>query len=110
MNRKRVHLAVPQNALPVGQPPISAVCMGDLVFTSSIPGIDPLTGGIPADPETQFANAFENLRQLLHEAGAGSESVGLITVYTPGREGRSFINKPWLEMYPDDSDRPARKT
>lgn len=84
--------------------------MGDLVFTSSVPGVDPVSGQIPADPESQFANAFENLRQLLQLAGAGPESVGLISVYTPGREGRAFINKPWLAMYPNDNDRPARKT
>ena len=110
MKRKVVHLDVPQSAFPVGQPSISAVCMGDLVFTSSVPGVDPVSGQIPEDPESQFANAFENLRRLLDEAGAGPESVGLISVYTPGREGRAFINKPWLAMYPNDNDRPARKT
>ncbi len=104
-----MHLPVPDNALPTGQPPISAVRAGDVLFTSSIPGVDPATGSLSADTETQFAVAFQNLRRLLHEAGAGPESVGLITVYTPGREGRPFINKPWLEMFPGD-DRPARKT
>jgi enamine deaminase RidA (YjgF/YER057c/UK114 family) len=84
--------------------------MGDLVFTSSVPGVDPASGKTPSDPESQFAIAFENLRQLLRDAGAGPDSVGLVTVYTPGREGRAFINKPWLEMFPDDRDRPARKT
>jgi enamine deaminase RidA (YjgF/YER057c/UK114 family) len=101
---------MPEGALPVGQPPISAVRAGDLLFTSSIPGVDPATGALSADTRTQFAVAFDNLRRLLHEAGAGPESIGLITVYTPGREGRAFINEPWLAMYPDDDDRPARKT
>lgn len=110
MKRKAVHLSVPDGSLPLGQPPISATCMGDLVFTSSVPGVDPASGKTPSDPESQFAIAFENLRQLLRDAGAGPDSVGLVTVYTPGREGRAFINKPWLEMFPDDRDRPARKT
>ena len=110
MKRKVVHLSVPDSSLPLGQPPISAACVGDLVFTSSVPGVDLASGETPSDPGSQFAIAFENLRRLLREAGAGPDSVGLITVYTPGREGRAFINKPWLEMFPDDKDRPARKT
>jgi 2-iminobutanoate/2-iminopropanoate deaminase len=110
VKRSVVHLPMPEGALPVGQPPISAVRAGDLLFTSSIPGVDPATGALSADTRTQFAVAFDNLRRLLHEAGAGPESIGLITVYTPGREGRAFINEPWLAMYPDDDDRPARKT
>ncbi len=84
--------------------------MGDLVFTSSVPGVDLASGKIPPAPEAQFTIAFDNLRRLLGEAGAGPESVGLVTVHTPGREGRAYINKPWLEMFPDDNDRPARKT
>lgn len=110
MKRNIARLPISDSALPVGQPAISAVRTGDLVFTSSIPGVDLATGKISSDPETQFAVAFENLRRLLRQAGAGPESVGLITVFTPGREGRAFINKPWLDMYPDDNDRPARKT
>lgn len=110
MKRKVVHLSAPDGSLPVGQPSISAACMGELVFTSSVPGVNLASGETPSDPESQFALAFENLRVLLREAGVGPDSVGLISVYTPGREGRAYINKPWLEMYPDDKDRPARKT
>ncbi|MEY4880004.1 MAG: hypothetical protein RJB62_1473 [Pseudomonadota bacterium] len=110
MKRTVVHLPFGENTLPMGQPPVSAVRMGDLVFTSSVPGIDPSTGDIPSDMEAQFALAFVNLRALLERAGATPDDIGLITVYTPGREGRIFINKPWLEMFPDDHNRPARKT
>ncbi len=64
---------------------------------------------MPADAEAQFALAFTNLRKLLEHAGVGPDSIGLITVWTPDRTGRAFINKPWLEMFPGEN-RPARKT
>ena len=110
MKRNVYRLPITESALPVGQPPVTAVEMSGLLFTSGIPGIDPVNGTLPSDPEAQFAVAFDNLRDLLRMAGAGPESVGLLTVYTPDREGRAFINKPWLEMYPDENNRPARKT
>jgi len=110
VKRNVVHLPLSNAKLPLGQPPVTAVVMGDMVFTSSVPGIDRRTGSIPANAEAQFAHAFENLAELLRLAGVGLDRVGLLTVYTPGREGRAFINKPWLEMFPDENDRPARKT
>ena len=110
MKREAVNLKISGNALPLGQAPVTAVRMGDLVLTGGVPGIDAKTGELSADPETQFAHAFENLRDLLTQAGADTDSVGLVTVFTPGREGRAFINKPWLAMFPSDAGRPARKT
>jgi 2-iminobutanoate/2-iminopropanoate deaminase len=88
---------------------MTAVRAGELVFTAGIPGIDTATGEIPPEPEKQFALAFQNLQSLLDKAGADKDSVGLITVFTPDRGGRAFINTPWLEMYPTAA-RPARKT
>lgn len=109
MVRDVFRLNIPDAALPLGQPPVSAVRMGDLVFTSAVPGLNAKTGELPGEPEKQFALAFDNLRALLALAGAGPEAVGLITVFTPDRAGRAFINAPWLAMYPGDN-RPARKT
>ena len=42
-------------------------------------------------------------------AGAGPNSIGLLTVWIPGRSHRSYINKDWLQLYPG-TDRAARKT
>ena len=109
MTRKVFHLPLAGKSLPLGQMPVSAVRMGDVIFTSGVPGVNAKTGELPSDPETQFANAFENLQALLNAAGAGPDAVGLVTVYTPDRAGRAFINRPWLAMFPADN-RPARKT
>jgi 2-iminobutanoate/2-iminopropanoate deaminase len=109
VKRKTVHLSLPEASLPVGQAPVSATRIGDLIFTSGVPGIDPRSGELPSAPEKQFALAFENLQALLEKAGATPDAVGLITVFTPDRGGRAFINAPWLKMYPT-ADRPARKT
>lgn len=110
MTRNTVHLPIAEAALPAGQPMPTAVRIGDVIFTSAIPGVNAKNGEIPSDPESQFAHAFENLQTVLEKAGATAADIGLITVFTPGREGRAFINKPWLAMYPNDADRPARKT
>jgi len=107
--RESFHLPVPKQALERGHDRITAARSGQLVFTSGISGIDPKSGKLPEGPERQFAQAFENLTSLLRMAGAGPESVGLLTVWIPGRSHRAYINKDWLELYPA-MDRPARKT
>src|SRR5262249_159829 len=109
VKRNVFSLPLGDRLLETGQAPVSAVRMDDLVFTSGIPGVDPRTGTLPADPEAQFAFAFENMQRVLKEGGAGPDTIGLITVYTPDRSGRALIGKPWLAMYPNE-DRPARKT
>jgi 2-iminobutanoate/2-iminopropanoate deaminase len=88
---------------------MTASRIGNLVFTSGISGFDVKNGKLPEGPERQFAQAFNNLMSLLESAGANADSIGLLTVWIPGRSHRAFINKDWLRFYPG-SDRPARKT
>jgi 2-iminobutanoate/2-iminopropanoate deaminase len=95
--------------LALGQEPIAAARIGDLVFTSGVPGIDLATGRLAEGPEAQFGLAFSNLMTLLKQAGSGPEAVGLLTVFIPRREHRAYINKAWLALYPGPN-RPARKT
>jgi 2-iminobutanoate/2-iminopropanoate deaminase len=76
---------------------------------AALRGTDSSTGELPPDHETQFRNAFKNLERLLHEHGLTPDEVGRVTVLTPDRSFRPLINKPWLELFPDDN-RPARRT
>jgi 2-iminobutanoate/2-iminopropanoate deaminase len=80
-----------------------------MIYTSGVPGIDRKTGQLAVGPERQFAAAFDNLTALLEAAGAGPQSVGLLTVWIPDRTNRGYINKDWQRLYPG-TDRPARKT
>jgi 2-iminobutanoate/2-iminopropanoate deaminase len=89
--------------------PIQATAVGDLVVTSSVPGIDPATGRIPADPQAQFERAFANLAGLLEAAAVTLDCVSLLNVHVPGRSYRQHIDPAWLAMFPDGR-RPARKT
>lgn len=82
---------------------------GRLFSIAALRGTDPSTGELPPDHETQFRNAFGNLRRLLGEHGLTPGEVGRVTVLTPDRSFRPLINKPWLELFPDDN-RPARRT
>jgi 2-iminobutanoate/2-iminopropanoate deaminase len=109
MARKTFHLGFPENSLPPGQEPVVAARVGDLVYTSGVPGIDPATGRLGDGAEAQFRLAFANLIALLKLAGAGADSIGLLTVFIPDRANRAHINKGWLALYPGP-DRPARKT
>jgi 2-iminobutanoate/2-iminopropanoate deaminase len=107
--RKTFYLASAKTALPVGQEPIAVTRLGNTVFTSGVPGIDPRTGQLGERPEEQFRLAFANLSALLAQAGAGPDCIGLLTVFIPNRDSRAYINKDWLALYPGEN-RPARKT
>ena len=96
MTEKTVYLPIAKDWLAVGQEPIAACKVGNVVFTSGVPGIDRATGELGQGAEKQFELAFANLVTLLDMAGAGPESIGLLTVFIPDRANRAYINKDWL--------------
>lgn len=91
-------------------PGIMASRKDAMLVSSTIPGIDLAKGRLGTTPEEQFDLAFDNAGALLRRAGLSPSDVGLLTVFIPDASYRSYINKPWLQMFPDDADRPARKT
>lgn len=88
----------------------SAARAGGLVYSSTITGVDPKTGRLGDGPEQQFELAFGNLRSLVDQAKLTPDNVGLVTVFIRDQSLRSYINKPWLDLFPTDGNRPARKT
>jgi len=109
VTRKSVQLPLDKDWLLSGQEPAVATTIGNMVFTSGVPGIDLSSGKLAEGPERQFELAFKNLKTLLAKAGAGPEAIGLLTVFIPDRTNRAYISKDWLKLYPS-ADRPARKT
>jgi 2-iminobutanoate/2-iminopropanoate deaminase len=83
---------------------------GDYVFSSTIAGIDPKTGQLGEGPEQQLALAYQNMRDLCAAAGITTDNIAHVTNFIRDPSMRSYLNKPWLEMFPDDNNRPARKT
>ena len=43
-------------------------------------------------------------------AGGTTEDIIKITVWAKDRKTKAFVNKHWLEMFPDPHSRPARHT
>ena len=82
--------------------------IGNMLYTSGIMGGDPDTGQMPSTLEEQAKNCFRNLQTVLDTAGFSSSDVLKVTVYIKSQANRQLVNPPWLEMFPDPEDRPAR--
>lgn len=88
----------------------AAVRMGNMLFSSSINGVDPANGKPGDGPEKQFDLAFRNMKTVVEQAGLKTVDIAHVTVFINDAGGRQFINKPWLAIFPDEHNRPARKT
>jgi 2-iminobutanoate/2-iminopropanoate deaminase len=84
--------------------------VGNTLYSSGIPGIDPSTGKLGADAAAQAHFAFANMRSMLQAGGATLDDVVRMTVYLKDSTAREHINAQWLECFPDPHDRPARHT
>jgi 2-iminobutanoate/2-iminopropanoate deaminase len=93
-----------QNPIP------TASRTGNMLFTSVIGGRDPQSGEVPDSPEQQAANVFKILGMILDKAGAKPDHVAHISVVIREASVRALVNKPWVEMFPDEKSRPARHT
>ena len=85
--------------------------VGPLVESSIISPYDPGTRALPDTFEAQAENLFVHMGQMLEAAGGGWEHMAKITFFVAdAAEGRSKLNGPWLERFPDPASRPARHT
>ena len=83
--------------------PISTcVTLGDLILPSVIgaQGSD--------DPRKAIGQAFANMQKIIEGAGGSLDGIGKINVYLMNFEHRAIVNEFWVEMFPDENDRPAR--
>jgi 2-iminobutanoate/2-iminopropanoate deaminase len=91
-------------AIPMG------VRMGNAFFSSSISGRDLATGRLGDGAEQQFDLVFRNMKTLVEQAGLSTDDIAHVTLFIGDASGRQLINKPWLQTFPDEHNRPARKT
>ena len=102
--RKSIHIKGMEHGAPI---PNGAV-IGNMIFSSAISGKDAKTGVLSPDPEEQAAAMFRNLRLFMEGAGGAPENIAYMKVYLKEEKYRDAVNKAWLEMFPDEHDRPAR--
>lgn len=92
------------------QPIPAASRVGNIVMTGGIYGLDPATGKIPDDVETQAELMFDNLKRIMAAAGGSFDRIVKMTVYVKVPEARPAVNKHWIAVFPDAASRPARHT
>ena len=102
--RRSIHVEGIQHGAPI---PMGAR-VGNILFSSGIMGTDPATGTLPEDLDRQCELAFENMKKLVENAGGTLDDIGAVKVWMKDRSQREAVNRPWLKMFPDENNRPAR--
>jgi len=102
--RKSIHI----HGMEHGAPIPNGVVLGNLVFSSAISGKDAKTGVLSEDPAEQARAMFRNLTLFMEKAGGTSDNIAHMKVYLKEEKYRDAVNQAWLEMFPDEHDRPAR--
>ena len=94
----------------LGPLPVAST-VGPLVESSIINPFDPGTRDVPETFEEQAENLFLHIGQALQAAGGGWGDLAKVTFFVADpSEARALLNVPWLERYPNPSERPARHT
>ncbi len=106
MARQTIHIDPVRHGAPI---PMAAK-VGNVLMTSGIMGADPATGDLAESVEDQARFCFANLQRVLEQAGGSLDDVLHITVFVKDHSYRQAVNGPWLELFPDENDRPARHT
>ncbi len=106
---KRIRLKGP--GIPEhNQPFPAAIKIGNMVFSAAVGGEDPATGKLPDTLEEQSRHVFGNIRRMMEAAGGSPADIAKVTVTVKDRNDRPTVNKYWIEMFPDEEDRPVRHT
>jgi 2-iminobutanoate/2-iminopropanoate deaminase len=107
MNRRAIEV----EGLHHGGAPIPQACrVGGLVVSSGVMGMDPASGEVPEGLAEQVSLLFANVRRVMAAAGGSVGDIAKLTFFVTDRSSRQAIDVEWLDMFPDEHDRPARHT
>ena len=60
--------------------------------------------------EEQLPLAFENMRRSIENAGGGIDNIAQVSLFLDdARQAMPTVNAVWVEMFPDETDRPTYK-
>jgi len=98
------------NDAPLAIGPYSqGVASGSFIFTSGQVPLDPATASlVEGDFEVSTRRVFENLRAVLHSAGATFDNVVKVTVYLSDMNSFNVLNSVYSEYM--GAHKPARTT
>jgi 2-iminobutanoate/2-iminopropanoate deaminase len=102
--RKSLHIKGMEHGAPIP----NGVVIGNMIFSSAISGKDAKSGVLSPDPDEQAAAMFRNLSLFMESAGGAPDNIAYMKVYLKEEKLRDSVNKAWLQMFPDEHDRPAR--
>jgi 2-iminobutanoate/2-iminopropanoate deaminase len=102
--RKSLHIKGMEHGAPIP----NGVVIGNLVFSSAISGKDARTGVLSDDPDEQADAMFRNLQLFMESAGGTPDDIAHVKVYLKDEKYRDHVNGPWIRMFPNEHDRPAR--
>ncbi len=102
--RKSIHIKGMEHGAPIP----NGVVIGNMVFSSAIGGKDARTGELSDDPDEQAAAMFRNLALFMESVGGSPDNIAHVKLYLKDEKYRDSVNGPWVEMFPDEHDRPAR--
>ncbi len=92
-----------RDPLPMG------VRTGNIVLSSVLGGDDPATGKRVEGADAQIDQAFQNMVTLTNRAGGAVDDIAHVWVFMDMDYQPSMV-RAWLEMFPQEGNRPARKT
>lgn len=94
-----------EDADPIPQ----GIRIGNVVHASRITGVDPTTGVLAEGIDAQMAAVHHNVRQVVERAGGSIDNVAQVSFFVSQREYLPAINPQWVQLFPNDDDRPTYK-
>jgi enamine deaminase RidA (YjgF/YER057c/UK114 family) len=83
--------------------------VNDMVYTTSLSAADPATGEISGDIKEQTAKALQRMKQMIERAGGTLDNVARGVGYCTNADDRTPVDQVWMEMFPNENDKPAMK-
>ncbi|WP_235604871.1 RidA family protein [Enteractinococcus helveticum] len=83
--------------------------IGPYLASGVLTGRDPDTQQLPADLDSQVANVFTHIRNVMQAAGGSPDDILKLNVHMVEYRNRAALNEHWQRMFPDPASRPARQ-